>query len=673
MAQMCPECSADNPDGGKSCGRCQAPLWGLLGQGTVLEGRYRIKQVLGCGGMGAVYLADDLRMTRRQVAIKENLETTRQAQQQFQIEVDLMVPLRHPNLPAVSDQLVGPSGRQYVVMDYIEGETLESVVLRHGPLSEAEALPLIEQLLEVLGYLHKHKIIHRDIKPTNIKLTPEGKVVLVDFGIAKLFAPGQQTHTAARGYVTPGYAPLEQYGTGTDARSDIYSLGAVLYYLLTGQTPPRAPDLATGMALPPPSQVGAKVSPALQQVILRAMAINPTQRFQSVAEMRQALSPSAVGGKRSAPPPVRANPGPQTRPRTATTQPRPWLLPMLVGGMGLLSLGLLAVIVMSMAGVRTQAAGPPAQVGVAGGVTQMPRAVGTTQVRDSESTIAIDPTSTPRPDRPISTSMPPISTPLLPATMQPTEERPGGLRPTSTPLPNRLREQFYPITLREPKGTRFTTNEQVTFEWGYGGSLMSGYTFGVVLSLDGVPFYPGSCQKIKETSCSTNGAPKGVSGTYKWHVVVYRPNGDIAAWSTNTLGLSWQEKDMPSKSTPVSSGVASPIPTSLVPTATPIMVTLYVITLKEPRGLRYTDEMVTFEWDYGGSLPAGYTFGITVHRDGIISYPGGCQRITDTSCSTNGAPNGEAGTYTWYVAIYHPNGRIVAQSSAMEFSWQPRQ
>ena len=289
MPQMCPDCSRDNPDGASSCAYCREALLGLLGANTLLTGRYRVTRVLGCGGMGAVYLADDLRISGRQVAVKENLNTQPQAQSQFQTEVGLMAALRHPNLPAVSDQFPGPTGRQYMVMDYVAGETLDDLVTRRGPLSETEVIALADQLLDVLGYLHGRGVVHRDVKPANVKLTPEGKPVLVDFGIAKVQVPGQRTKTWARGVGSPGFAPIEQYGTGTDARSDLYSLGAVMYYLLTSQAPPAAPDLVSGTPLIPPTRLRTDITEELQRVVFKAMAPSPAQRYQSALEMQQAL------------------------------------------------------------------------------------------------------------------------------------------------------------------------------------------------------------------------------------------------------------------------------------------------------------------------------------------------------------------------------------------------
>ena len=290
MAQMCPSCSRDNYDLAQACTYCRQPLRGLLGQNAVLEGRYQIERVLGCGGMGAVYLAYDLRIQGRQVAVKENLDTTPLARSQFDAEVKVMAALRHPNLPAISDHFTEPNGRQYLVMDYIAGNTLEDVVDQRGALPEIEVVGLASQLLEVLDYLHNNGVVHRDIKPANIKRAPDGRLYLVDFGIAKRQATGFVTQSWAKGIGSPGFAPLEQYQGGTDRRSDIYSLGAVLYFMLTGQVPPEAPALVSGALLRPPSQMRSGVAGDTDRLVLRAMAAQPAHRFQSVAEMRQALA-----------------------------------------------------------------------------------------------------------------------------------------------------------------------------------------------------------------------------------------------------------------------------------------------------------------------------------------------------------------------------------------------
>jgi len=178
-----------------------------LTTGQVLQGRYQIETLLGHGGMGAVYRATDLTFGAA-VAVKENLETTSKAQEQFAREAHLLYELRHPNLPRVTDYFFVPGQGQYLVMDFVEGRTLDEIVT-YGPVSEARALVWLSQILDALEHLHKQNIIHRDVKPANVKITPQGRAFLVDFGLAKVHAPQQLTTTGARG-VSPGFAPPEQ-------------------------------------------------------------------------------------------------------------------------------------------------------------------------------------------------------------------------------------------------------------------------------------------------------------------------------------------------------------------------------------------------------------------------------------------------------------------------------
>ncbi len=290
---MCPKCSWNNFDTARFCSNCGEPLRGLLGQGDLLQGRYRILRVLGCGGMGAVYFAQDLRLNNRPIAIKENFDASPEAAAQFRVEAELLAALRHPNLPQVFDYFVETrTGKQYLVMDYIAGEDLEDIVEKRGPLNEQEALRTMMQVLDALDYLHRQNppVIHRDVKPSNIKVQPDGTAIIVDFGIAKRYLPGKETVGAAAA-VTPGYSPPEQYGQGiTDARSDIYALGATLYFALTGQVPPEAIERVTrGDRLTPPSRLNPRVSPPVERAILKAMAIRPLDRFNSISEFKRML------------------------------------------------------------------------------------------------------------------------------------------------------------------------------------------------------------------------------------------------------------------------------------------------------------------------------------------------------------------------------------------------
>jgi serine/threonine protein kinase len=253
MSQMCPNCSFDNPDDAKTCSNCPSPLYGLLGYKTILTDRYQIVSVLGFGAMGAVYLAEDQRLVGRRCAIKENRpnadenpEVLARMREQFLAEARVLARLDHPGLPKVSDYFVTENNREYLVMDYVEGEDLTSMLERtQRPLAEEAVLKWADQVLDALTYLHSQRpqpIIHRDIKPANIRVNLQGRVRLVDFGLVKLLdASRPETKVELRGLGTPAYAPLEQFATSeehTDARSDIYALGATLYHLLTNLYPP---------------------------------------------------------------------------------------------------------------------------------------------------------------------------------------------------------------------------------------------------------------------------------------------------------------------------------------------------------------------------------------------------------------------------------------------------
>jgi serine/threonine-protein kinase len=292
---MCPNCGKDNRDTGRFCAFCQAQLQGLLGSHVMLQNRYEIINLLGCGGMGAVYLALDHRLGQNQVAVKENFDTSSQAQTQFRREANVLAKLSHPNLPKVTDHFIEPTGRQYLVMEYVAGNDLDTVVQQRGALPESQVLAWADELLDALTYLHgqPQPIIHRDIKPANIKMTPDGKVKLVDFGLVKSFDPtNPRTSTSMRGLGTPEYAPPEQYNvTGhTDQRSDLYALGATLYYLLTAQAPVTATmRMANPAVLRLPRQLSPSLRPSTEAAIMRAIELPMNNRFQTALEMRQAL------------------------------------------------------------------------------------------------------------------------------------------------------------------------------------------------------------------------------------------------------------------------------------------------------------------------------------------------------------------------------------------------
>ncbi len=264
-------------------------------QGELFVNRYRIVTKFGQGGMGAVYRAWDMNL-RKPVALKENLDTSPAAKEQFEREANILANLSHTNLPRVTDHFFLEERGQYLVMDFVEGEDLESMVRRLGPLPVDQVLTWTSQICSALDYLHHQTspIIHRDIKPANIKITPDGRAILVDFGIAKFYDPMRMTMVGAKA-VTPGYSPLEQYQAHTDVRSDIYAIGATLYTVLTGEILPESPLLASHKAsLIPPRELRSELNPALEAVILRAVEILPDQRYQQVRELAAALESSSM-------------------------------------------------------------------------------------------------------------------------------------------------------------------------------------------------------------------------------------------------------------------------------------------------------------------------------------------------------------------------------------------
>jgi len=304
--------------------------------GQVLNNRYRIVKLLGQGGFGAVYRAWDMNM-KAACAVKENFDTTPAAQSQFEREATLLFGLRHHNLPRVYDHFLIANQGQYLVMDFIEGENLQDMLDQGGPgrapgspLAEGQALAWIGQVAEALEYMHRQNppVIHRDIKPANIVINPQGEAVLVDFGIAKAYDPRFKTTQGARA-VTPGYSPHEQYGQGTtDSRSDVYSLGATLYTLLTGSVPVESIQRMVHDPLLPPLQVNPAISAQASVVILKAMSSDPDQRFTDGGAFKAALEGAARVGAVQLTPTRVVHAATQTLPVPATArQPRRWLLP----------------------------------------------------------------------------------------------------------------------------------------------------------------------------------------------------------------------------------------------------------------------------------------------------------------------------------------------------------
>ena len=275
---------------------------------TRLAGCYLILRNVGQGGMAAVYEALDTR-NNVHVALKEmsqdslSPEELQEAMDSFRFEADTLMRLRHPNLPRVYGRF-SEGARHYLVMDFIQGQTLEQRQEAAGgkALAESDVLAWAAQLCAVLGYLHMQRppIIFRDLKPANIMVTANGQIKLIDFGIARVFAPGRTRDTQVLG--TPGFAPPEQYGKAqTDARADIYALGCTLYQLLSGYDPATTP-----FALPPISSRNPSISPRVQQAIERATKLTREERFASADEFARALAAPTVKAAKSAAAPAKS-------------------------------------------------------------------------------------------------------------------------------------------------------------------------------------------------------------------------------------------------------------------------------------------------------------------------------------------------------------------------------
>jgi len=334
-ARRCPSCGRANPADAQFCNKCSysfggataAPgQTGLLSPQSLLAGRYRIVRRVGRGGMGAVYEAEDLRLPGKQWAIKEMSDAAitdaaerAEALAAFHREALFLSSLDHANLPKVVDSFEA-DGKHYLVMEFVDGQTLEELVVDLGrPLPPDTVLRLGVALCTVLDYLHSRRppIIFRDLKPGNIMLDRDGAVKLIDFGIARVFTPGQSRDTTSLG--TKGYAAPEQYGKGqTDARSDVYALGATLHFLLTGRDPADEP-----FNFPPVRRLNPDVSPSLEAAVARAVAAAADDRWPTAREMRRALTRAAAGPTPAEAAVAIGDPAPANRPTVAPAAPRP--------------------------------------------------------------------------------------------------------------------------------------------------------------------------------------------------------------------------------------------------------------------------------------------------------------------------------------------------------------
>ncbi len=267
----------------------------MIETGTLLQDRYLIERQIGAGGMGAVYRAIDRRFGSH-VAIKETFYKDVELGNAFEREAHLLNSLHHPVLPHVSDYFTESNGH-FLVMQFIEGEDLFEILKRKGAFPVADVLRWTNSLLNALDYLHSQTppIIHRDIKPQNLKITTRGDIVLLDFGLAKLSSDDTQAQLSVFGY-SRKYSPLEQIqDTGTDARSDIFALGATVYHLLTGKPPidvlARAAEIVAGNCDPlrPANEINDQIPLDVANVLNSALALNAAGRFVSAIAMQKAL------------------------------------------------------------------------------------------------------------------------------------------------------------------------------------------------------------------------------------------------------------------------------------------------------------------------------------------------------------------------------------------------
>jgi serine/threonine protein kinase len=330
---LCPTCGTQNPDYATICSSCGAslatatggdasgvdatgsepttgdavPLSPALRPGTKLQaGAFTVGPVLGQGGFGITYKGADMQL-RRYVAIKEffppGSERSGQTVQpaggttpddyqsvkaKFIEEARALARFNHPGIVRVFSTFE-ENNTAYMVMEFLEGQTLEQILQERGSLPESEAVEIIEKVGDALGVVHSANLIHRDIKPDNILITGDGRAVLLDFGTARAFAMGKTVRQTA--LLTPGYAPLEQYGEHArfGVYSDIYALGATLYRCLTGTLPPQATDRAVGVQLTPPDQVNPYITREVSDAVMWALQLKADQRPQSMQDFLNAL------------------------------------------------------------------------------------------------------------------------------------------------------------------------------------------------------------------------------------------------------------------------------------------------------------------------------------------------------------------------------------------------
>ncbi len=434
----------------------------MLVDQSIVSNRYQIVRQIGRGGMGAVYEALDLRL-QTTVALKQRMTVDDTYRHAFEREARMLAKLRHPGLPIVSDHFFD-GGNQFLVMEYVAGPSLHDVLGDQKiPLDEAEALRIADQLLEILEYLHAYTppIIHRDIKPQNIKLSGESRrAVLIDFGLAKgSAAASSPTMISIFGY-TRNYAPPEQINnTGTDQRTDVYSLGATLYHMLTGEAPAPAEIrmFAAVNGQPDPLKFPNELNPRLSRDVSVActtsLALAPAGRFQSAPAMRAALRLTMLGKRLwpststtelvsspPLPPTFHLPPPPPPPPPAARDQSRRMRMIFALVALALVVLLGAGAAFALMGGPLRPTATPPSVTAAPPTVAPPTRTPRPSATPVPPSTTPVSPTRTPRPS---ATPVPPTHTPRPSATpvppsaipVPPTPKPPTRVPPTRTPKP----------------------------------------------------------------------------------------------------------------------------------------------------------------------------------------------------------------------------------------------
>ena len=345
--------------------------------GELIAGRYELEELVGAGGMSSVYRAHD-RLLERDVAMKvlhEHYTADGEYVERFRREARAVAQLSHPNIVTVIDR-GEQDGRQYIVFEYVDGENLKALVDREGPLPEGYAIELALQVARALGFAHGQGLVHRDVKPQNVLLDDGGGAKVTDFGIARsVGVPAGLTQTGTVMGTSDYIAPEQARGSRVDAQSDVYSLGAVLYELLTGEVPFRG-DNFVAVAMrhinePPPSvrERRPELSPCVDAVVRRAMAKEPGDRFDSMDELCTELSGCLAeldGAGVSGAETMVVTPKRRRRSRPPAERPSVWPLILLLAGLTVLAGILAALFAFTDSGKRIKEAVGVKSAGVTG-------------------------------------------------------------------------------------------------------------------------------------------------------------------------------------------------------------------------------------------------------------------------------------------------------------------